>query len=107
MALETLFMQHKGTVTQFTGERIAHCSTEHSEKTNWIELDLFITDSDQWVLQGIGRTTVPTESDRYWVRMSYEPIEIIEGLIRNGELSWPGKCLLSEALKYLAECVCD
>jgi hypothetical protein len=115
--MEVLFMQHNHTITQFNGERIAHCSTERPDKDNWIELDLFISENDQWILQTIGRTRIAGQQDLYTCKMAFEPMEIIDSLVKDTRrynknddyepLSWPAKCILAEALKYLSECVCD
>lgn len=106
MALETLFMQHGGTVTQFNGERIAHVSAELPSKDRWTEFDLFITEHDEWVLQGIGRSRVPGETDRYWTVLSDDPSDILQSIVGN-DVSRLAKKLLSEALKTLGDCVCD
>lgn len=106
MPMQPLFMKHGETVTQFNGEQVAHVSAELPSKERWTEFDLFITEHDEWVLQGIGRTKVPGETDRYWTVLSDDPADVLQSIL-GADASRLAKKLLAEAFKYLADCVCD
>lgn len=97
-----LFYQNGATVTQFSGELIAHVSSELSVKDRWTEFDLFLTDGDDiWILQGIGRTKVEGETDRYWSVVSKDPADVIQAIVGN-EVSRLAKRLIAETLTSLA-----
>ena len=101
---DTYFYQDGHTTTQFDGELIAHVSSASPSKQRWTEFDLFITLDEEWILQGIGRTTVPAEKDRYWAIVSKDPNEVLEALWVKSRAA---RKLLSSAMTYLAECVCE
>lgn len=94
---ETLFYQSGGTLTQFSGYRIAHVTSELSVKDRWTEFDLFISEDDTWVLQGIGRSRVEGETDRYWAIVSKDAGEVLQGVLGN-DVSRLAKKLISTAL---------
>lgn len=102
--MDTFFYQSGTVTTQFTGEHIAHYSSDSPSKDRFTEFDLFISDSDEWILQGIGRTKIKGERDRYWAIVSEDPNEVLEALWVKSRAA---RKLLSEALNYLSECVCE
>ena len=96
-----LFYQNGTTITQFAGDLISHVSSELSVKDRWTEFDLFLTEDDIWILQGIGRTKLDGESDRYWAITSKDPADILQGIIGN-DVSRLAKRLIAETLANLA-----
>lgn len=104
MPFEPLFYQEGNTTTQFNGEHIAHVSSDSPSKQRWTEFDLFISESDEWILQGIGRTSIKGEKDRYWAIVSADPNDVLEALWVKSSAA---RKLLSEAMNYLSDCVCD
>lgn len=106
MAIEPLFYQNGQVLTQFNGEHVAHVSSELPSKERHTEFDLFITEFDEWVLQGVGRSRVPGEIDRYWVVISDDPADILSSIL-DSKVSRLAKKLLVESFNHLAECVCD
>lgn len=95
------YQDNHGTITQFSGEIIAHVSSELSVKDRHTEFDLFLSDDDIWILQGIGRTKIETEQDRYWVICSKDPSDILQGIIGN-DVSRLAKKLIATTLTNLA-----
>jgi hypothetical protein len=57
----------------FTGVLLAEKDSRVQTKNRWIELRLYRTQAGSYVLEGIGRTTVPGEIDRCWAQVSDEP----------------------------------
>lgn len=105
-AVETFFYQHSGSVTQFDGELIAHVSSELPTKDRWTEFDLFLSYPDNiWILQGIGRSRVPGETDRYWSVQSDDPADVLQSIV-GSEVSRLAKKLIAEALRNLKVCDC-
>lgn len=102
--MDTFFFQDGQTTTQFDGEHIAHVSSNSPSKQRWTEFDLFISSDDEWILQGIGRTLVQGEKDRYWAVVSKDPNDVLEALWVRSRAT---RQLLSKTLNYLSECVCD
>lgn len=102
--MDTFFYQQGQTTVQFDGEHIAHVSSDSASKQRYTEFDLFISDKDEWILQGIGRTKVKGEKDRYWAVVSSDPNDVLEALWVKSRAA---RKLLSEAMSYLSECVCD
>lgn len=102
--MEPYFYQDGNTTVQFSGEHVAHVSSDSPSKQRYTEFDLFISESDEWVLQGIGRTKMKGEKDRYWSVVSADPNDILEALWVKSRAA---RKLLSEAMSYLAECVCE
>lgn len=102
--MDTFFYQDGNTTVQFDGEHIAHHSSDSASKQRYTEFDLFISTSDEWILQGIGRTKVKGEKDRYWAVVSADPNEVLEALWVKSRAA---RKLLGEAMEYLSECVCE
>lgn len=102
--MDTFFYQDGTTIVQFDGEHIAHVSSDSPSKQRYTEFDLFISQDDEWVLQGVGRTKVKGEKDRYWTVVSGDPNDVLEALWVKSRAA---RKLLSEAMNYLSECVCE
>jgi hypothetical protein len=89
----------------FTGVLLAEKDSRVQTKNRWIELRLYRTQAGSYVLEGIGRTTVPGEIDRCWAQVSDEPEGIIERLYlysENGQRYIPhtSRALLLQASRY-------
>jgi len=102
--MEPFFYMNGNTTVQFNGEHIAHVSSDSPSKQRYTEFDLFISEADEWVLQGVGRTKVAGEKDRYWAVVSDDPNEILEALWVKSRAA---RKLISQAMNYLSECVCE
>lgn len=102
--MDTFFYQDGHTIVQFDGEHIAHESSDSPSKQRYTEFDLFISSKDEWILQGVGRTKVRGEKDRYWAVVSDDPNEVLEALWVKSRAA---RRLLSVAMNHLAECVCE
>lgn len=98
---DVFFYQSGSTITQFQGELIAHVSSELPSKDRWTEFDLFLTVNDEWILQGIGRSRVENETDRYWAIISNDPADILQGILGN-DVSRLAKRLIAETFRSLA-----
>jgi hypothetical protein len=98
---EPLFYQNGGTIVQFSGELIAHVSSELPSKDRHTEFDIFLTIHDEWVLQGIGRSRIEGESDRYWAVISKDPADILQAIIGN-DVSRLAKKLIAATMVSLA-----
>lgn len=92
-----------GQALKFTGELVAQVSAELPEKQRWTEFQLFLTDFNTWVLQGVGRTRVPGESDRHWYIVSSDPGDWIDKIVGD-DVSRLAKRLLKDAFLYLRDC---
>lgn len=92
-----------GQKLRFTGELVAHVSAELPEKQRWTEFTLWLTDFDTWILQGVGKTRVPGESDRFWYVVSSDPSDWIDKIIGD-DVSRLAKKLLKDAFTYLRNC---
>lgn len=92
-----------GQTLRFTGELVAQVSAELPEKARWTEFQLYLTDFSTWVLQGIGRTRVPGESDRHWYIVSSDPGDWIDKIVGD-DVSRLAKRLLKDAFSYLRDC---
>lgn len=92
-----------GQTLRFTGEMVAQVSAELPEKARWTEFQLYLTDFQTWVLQGIGRTRVPGESDRHWYIVSGDPGDWIDKIVGD-DVSRLAKRLLKDAFTYLRDC---
>lgn len=104
--IDTYFYQHENTVTQFNGELIASVSSSLPSKDRWTEFCLFISEDDEWILQGVGRTKVEGEKDRYWSIVSDDPADILQSIMGN-ESSRLAKKLIAASFRHLADCVCE
>ena len=64
----------------FTGRRLARVTSHAQDKPRWIELALYLTQAQTYVLHGCGRTTLEGEVDRNWVQLADDPEGIIDRL---------------------------
>lgn len=92
-----------GNKLQFTGELVSHVSAELPEKLRHTEFWLFLTSFDTWILQGVGRTKLPNETDRWWYVVSSDPMDWIEKIVGD-DVSRLAKKLLRDAFQFLREC---
>jgi hypothetical protein len=97
----TLFYQNGNTTVQFEGELVSHVSSELPSKDRHTEFDIFLTIHDEWILQGIGRSRVPEEHDRYWAVISKDPADILQAIIGN-DVSRLAKKLIATTFTRLA-----
>lgn len=88
---------------RFDGELVAKVSAELPEKERWTEFELYLTDFNTWVLQGVGRSRVKGESDRFWYVISSDPADFLEKILGE-DVSRLAKKLLRDAFAYLKEC---
>ena len=102
--MDTFFYQDNTTTVQFDGEHIAHVSSDSASKQRYTEFDLFLSDQNEWILQGIGRTKVKGERDRYWAVVSTDINDVLEKLWIKSSAA---RKLLSEAFTHLSDCVCE
>lgn len=92
-----------GHIIKFTGELVASVSAELPEKPRHTEFSLYLTDFNTWILQGVGRSRVPGETDRYWYVVSSDPADFIDKIVGD-DVSRLAKRLLRDALIYLKDC---
>lgn len=92
-----------GSVMRFTGELIASVSSQLPEKDRWTSFDLYLSSFNTWVLQGIGHSRVPNETDRYWYIVSSDPADFIDKIVGD-DVSRLAKRLLRDAFTYLKDC---
>ncbi len=92
-----------GSVLRFTGELVAEVSAEIPEKPRWTEFKLYLTDFNTWVLQGIGRTRISGETDRYWYVVTSDPADWLDKILGD-DVSRLAKKLLKDSFMYLRDC---
>ncbi len=92
-----------GNNLKFTGELVAAVSAELPEKLRHTEFKLYLTSFDTWILQGVGRTKVEGEHDRYWYIVSSEPNDWLDKIVGE-DVSRLAKRLIRDAFVYLKNC---
>lgn len=92
-----------GSVLKFTGELIARVSSEIPEKERYTEFMLFLTDFNTWILQGVGRSKVKGEKDRYWYVVTSDPADFLDKILGD-DVSRLAKKLLRDSFNYLRDC---
>lgn len=92
-----------GSKLQFTGELVAEVSAELPEKLRHTEFTLYLTDFNTWILQGVGKSKVKGESDRYWYVVSSDPADWLEKILGD-DVSRLAKKLLRDAFTFLRDC---
>ena len=92
-----------GSVLTFTGELVSHVSAELPEKLRYTEFFLYLSDFNTWILQGVGRSRVKGETDRFWYVVSSEPGDWLEKILGD-DVSRLAKKLLRDAFLYLRDC---
>lgn len=99
---EPLFFMSGNTLTQFSGELIAHVSSELPSKDRWTTFDVFLSDPhNEWILQGCGHSRIEGELDRMWSVISKDPADILQAILGN-EVSRLAKKLISTMMTNLA-----
>lgn len=112
-----------GSTINFTGELVAQVSAELPEKDRWTEFSLYLTDFNTWILQGVGKSRVKGEKDRYWYVVSSDPMDWLDKILSDDPLSFKcedcghvtkspygmrvsrlSKKLLKDAFNYLKDC---
>lgn len=88
---------------QFDGELVAEVSAALPEKDRWTEFQLYLTDFNTWILQGIGRSKIPGEKDRFWYVVTSDPIDWIDKIVGD-DASRLAKRLIRDAFQFLREC---
>lgn len=98
-------IQSDGTSLRFTGELVATVTAELPEKDRWTEFTLYLTDFNTWVFQGVGRSRVRGETDRYWYVVSSDPADWLDKILQPEKVpSRLARKLLRDAFLYLREC---
>lgn len=69
-----------GEVTRFTGELIGKATSHRPGKDRWSEIEIYKTVGGDYVVHGVGRSTLPGESDRSWVQVCETAAGVIERL---------------------------
>lgn len=67
-------------VVRFTGALIGSASSARDGKTRWSEISIYVTVGHKYVVQGVGRTTLENEVDKYWVQVCEKPQCVVEKL---------------------------
>jgi hypothetical protein len=94
-------VRHGDGVIRFEGDKIATVSAELPSKPRWTEFTVYRTTAGEWILEGVGRSRVPGESDRSWSVISDDPIDIVDA-ITGSDTSRLARRLLAESLARLA-----
>lgn len=92
-----------GSKLSFTGELVSHVSADLPEKDRYTEFFLYLTDFNTWVLQGVGRTKVKGEKDRFWYIVSSDPADFLDKILGD-DVSRLAKKLLRDAFNFLRDC---
>lgn len=92
-----------GSVLKFTGELVSHVSAELPEKQRYTEFFLYLTDFDTWILQGVGRSKIKGEKDRFWYVVTSDPSDWLDKILGD-ETSRLAKKLLRDAFMFLRDC---
>lgn len=92
-----------GSRIQFNGELVAQVSAELPEKDRWTEFQLYLTSFNTWILQGVGRSRIKGEQDRFWYVVSSDPGDFLEKILGE-DVSRLAKKLLRDAFAYLKDC---
>lgn len=92
-----------GSILKFTGELVAEVSAEIPEKARWTEFKLYLTDFNTWILQGVGRSRIKGETDRYWYVVTSDPSDWLDKILGD-DVSRLAKKLLKDAFLYLRDC---
>jgi hypothetical protein len=90
---------HGANVIKFRGVKIASVSAELPSKDRWTEFSIWCTEHGEIILQGVGRTRVAGEKDKFWSVISKDPIDIIDSIVGN-DASRLAKRLLSQAFLH-------
>lgn len=86
----------------FEGCKIAHVSSELPSKQRFTEFTIWLTRHGEFILQGVGRTRVPGETDRHWSVISQDPVDVLDSIVGN-DVSRLAKRLIAESLLALRD----
>jgi|ERR1041385_8710359 len=89
-------------VITFEGLKVAHVSAELPSKPRWSEFDLYITLHGEYVLQGVGKSRVPGEQDRWWAVISQDPVDVLDSIV-GSDVSRLAKRLIAASLLTLKD----
>jgi hypothetical protein len=95
-------VRNRETTLTFEGVKVAHVSAELPSKQRWSEFTIYLTSHQEWVLQGVGRTRVPGETDRFWSVISQDPVDVLDSIVGN-DVSRLAKKLIAESLLALRD----
>ena len=93
-------VRNREEVLTFEGVKVAHVSAELPSKPRWTEFDLYLSIHGEFILQGVGRTRVAEEQDRYWAIISADPLDVIDSIVGK-DASRLARKLLAESLLTL------
>lgn len=65
---------------RFKGQRLGHASSYQRGKSRWAEISIYKTHGGNYIVAGVGRSTVPGEVDRRWAQVCERPHGVIEKL---------------------------
>lgn len=65
---------------QFRGRLLGESTSQNGRKERWAEIQIYLTDGGNYIVAGIGRSTVPGEIDKKWAQVCEEPEAVIERL---------------------------
>lgn len=101
--LETFSIQRtKDVPLVFDGYLLAEMSSYHDTNQRWSEVRIFKTDSNKWVTEIVGRTTVPGEVVKRRVKVHHIIDSVRSGLERRDRNGTYMTDLSFEALKIAA-----
>lgn len=103
---------------RFEGELLGSSSSHREGKQRWIEIALYKTRSGKYVIAGVGKSSVPGETERNWAHVSETPKGAIETLhlydgegvrylTRTAKVALVAACALDEPLldAYMVETI--
>lgn len=77
---ETHEVSAEDRVLRFLGTKLGYASSAGSGKLRWAEISIYRTIAGTYIVAGVGRSTVPNETDRHWAQVCEEPEAVIERL---------------------------
>ena len=80
----------------FTGSLLGSASSRKPGHDRWTQLDLYQTETGQYVGVKIGRTILPGEINLSSAAVSFDLNEVLPLFMRGGRVSWLTKMLLEE-----------
>lgn len=97
--METVTVPRKGALPlRFTGELIGDASSHSDGKQRWFEVEIWRTDTDKYVVHGIGVSEIDGEQDWHWAEPCDTPDDVVRALERDGD---HGRYLPSTSLDAL------
>jgi hypothetical protein len=97
-------IQNRDRIIEFTGEVLASASSWKHGKMRWIELTLYRTAANQYVVQGIGKSQHSGEIDHPWAHVCEDAGGVVECLTLYDDhnvryMPWVNQRLLRAAAK--------